>query len=139
MMFKGFSIPQDLYIFFIVLLKIIYFRVKVKKLGFNKFLSLYEKNDLKKEADKTFLLKLYKFSKAASFFLLRVFKDPNPCMIRSLILYELCCKNNIKASLVTGVKKTDNTLSGHSWIEIDGKPFNENESYIKTFTVVSNV
>ena len=139
MMFKGFSIPQDLYIFFVVPLKIIYFRIKVKNNGFNKFLSLYEKNKYKEKANKLFLSKLYKFFKAASFFLLKVFKDPNPCMIRSLILYELCCKNNIKASLITGVKKTDNTLSGHSWIEIDGKPFNENESYIKTFTVVSNV
>ena len=139
MNFKGFSLPLDIYILFIVPFKIVYFRAKVKKQGFNKFLCAYENNSYKGKANILFLSKLYKFYKAASFFLLKVFKDPNPCMIRSLILYELCCKNNIKASLVTGVKKTDNTLSGHSWIEIGGKPFNENKSYIKTFTVVSNV
>ena len=119
-------------------------------MGFNTLLCGFEGNNFTGQADDKFLLKLNKYCKASSFFLVKIFKDPNPCMIRSLILYELCAKNNIRATLVTGVKKnmgdptgqhTMNgcTLAGHSWINISGKPFNENINFIKDFTVISEV
>jgi hypothetical protein len=60
-------------------------------------------------------------------------------MIRSLILYQLCSRNNIKASLVTGVNKKGSILNGHSWIEINGEPFNEDEVFISNFTIISEV
>ncbi|MHB1347476.1 MAG: lasso peptide biosynthesis B2 protein [Candidatus Humimicrobiaceae bacterium] len=108
-------------------------------MGFNCLLSGFEGNNFTLQADKKFFIKLNKFYKASSFFLIKIFKDPNPCMIRSLILYQLCCKNNIKAFLVTGIAKKNGKLAGHSWLKIDGKPFNENNIFVNSFTVISEV
>jgi len=137
--FESFSLPKDFYIFLIIPFKIIYFRQLVNKVGYNFLLSSFEGNNLTNPADESFIIKLNKFYKASSFFLVKIFKDPNPCMIRSLILYQLCSRNNIKASLVTGVNKKKGVLSGHSWIEINGEPFNEDKIFISTFTVISEV
>ena len=139
MKFESFSLPKDFYIFLIIPFKIIYFRQLVNKVGYNFLLSSFEGNNLTNPADESFIIKLNKFYKASSFFLVKIFKDPNPCMIRSLILYQLCSRNNIKASLVTGVNKKKGVLSGHSWIEINGESFNEDKTFISTFTVISEV
>jgi hypothetical protein len=137
--FKSFSLPKDFYIFLIIPFKIIYFRRLVNKVGFNSLLSGFEGNNFTKAADEKFIKKLNKFYKASSFFLIKIFKDPNICMIRSLILYQLCSRNNIKASLVTGVNKRKGMLAGHSWLEINGEPFNEDKIFISNFTVISEV
>jgi hypothetical protein len=136
---KSFSFPGDLYIFLIIPLRIIYFRQLVNRVGFNCLLSRFEGNNFTLQADKKFIEKLNKFFKASSFFLVKIFKDPNPCMIRSLILYQLCCKNNISAFLVTGVNKKNGVLKGHSWLKINGKPFNENQVFVNSFTIISEV
>jgi len=137
--FKSFSLPKDFYIFFIIPFKIIHFRRLVNKVGYNCLLSGFEGNHFTIKADEKFIKKLNKFYKASSFFLIRIFKDPNPCMIRSLILYQLCCRNNIQASLVTGVSKKKGVLTGHSWIKINGVPFNEDKIFISNFTIISEV
>jgi transglutaminase superfamily protein len=134
--YKSFDLPKDFYIFAIIIVKIIYFRQKVNRMGFNTILSGLKRKDLSGSADKGFLSRLNKFYKASTFLLTRVFKDPNPCMIRSLILYGLCDRYNIKASLMTGVAKNAGVLTGHSWLEIGGEPVNENKEFIKSFTVI---
>ena len=139
MKFESFSLPKDFYIFLITPLKIIYFRRLVNRIGYNCLLSGFEGKKFTNPADEPFIVKLNKFYKASSFFLVKIFKDPNPCMIRSLMLYQLCSRNNIKASLVTGVNKKKGVLTGHSWIEINGEPFNEDKIFISTFTVISEV
>lgn len=139
MKFKSFSLPQDIYIFLLIPFKIIYFRQKVNRIGYNALLSGFEGNNFTQPADKKFLAKFNKFHKASTFFLVRIFKDPNPCMIRSIILYELCGQYNIKVSLITGVYKEMGVLKGHSWLEIDGKPINENKTYIDNFTIIHEI
>jgi hypothetical protein len=123
----------------IIPFKIIYFRKLVNRVGFNYLLSLFKKNNFTAPADEIFIKKLNKFYRASSFFLIKTFRDPNPCMIRSLILYQLCSRNNINASLVTGVNKKNGVLTGHSWIEINGEPFNEDKTFISNFTVILEV
>ena len=125
-------------------LKIIYFRRLVNRVGYNCLLSRFEGNNFTNPAGELFagelfIAKLNKFYRASTFFLVKIFKDPNPCMIRSLILYQLCSRNNIKASLVTGVNKKKDMLTGHSWLEINGEPFNEDKIFISNFTVISKV
>ena len=139
MKFKSFCLPKDFYIFLIIPFKIIYFRRLVNKVGYNCLLSRFEGNNFTNPADEPFIVKLNKFYKASTFFLVKIFKDPNTCMIRSLILYQLCSRNNIKASLVTGVNKKKGMLTGHSWIEINGEPFNEDKIFISNFTIISEV
>ena len=139
MNYKSFNLPKDFYIFAFIVYKIIYFRLKVNRIGYNTLLWKLEGNVFTGKAHKEFLFKYNKFYKASSFFLLKVFKDPNPCMIRSLILYELCSKYDIKVSLKTGVSKSAGILTGHSWLEIDGEPVNENKEFINNFTVIYEI
>ena len=139
MKFKYFYFPKDIYILILIPFKIIYFRQKVNKIGFNSILAGLKGKNLTGTADKRFLSKFNKFYRASTFFLVRIFKDPNPCMIRSLILYGLCTRYNIKASLLTGVSKKADILTGHSWLEIGGDPINENRAYISNFTVIYKV
>ena len=139
MNYKSFNLPKDIYIFTIIVYKIIYFRLKVNKSGYNTILDKLEREPSTGKATDKFLSKYNKFYKASSFFLIKIFKDPNPCMIRSLILYELCSKNNIKVSFKTGVRKNVGALDGHSWLEIDGEPINENKEFINNFTVVYEI
>ena len=70
---------------------------------------------------------------------MRVLKDPNPCMIRSLILYELCLRDDVRASLKTGVYKEGGDLKGHSWLEVAGEPLNEDRRFLERFTVVHEI
>ncbi|MDZ7836927.1 MAG: lasso peptide biosynthesis B2 protein [Actinomycetota bacterium] len=114
-------------------------RRKVNKIGFNSLLLQFEENNFNGKADQVFLEKLHKFYRAANFYLIKVFKDPNPCMIRSIILYQMCLKHKIKAKLITGVKKEKSKLQGHSWLEIGGQPFNENKNYLNSFSVIYEV
>jgi len=137
--YKYFSFPKDTYILILIPFKIIYFRQKVNRIGFNSILSGLKGKSLTGSADKRFLSKFDKFYRASTFFLVRVFKDPNPCMIRSLILYGLCTRYNINASLLTGVSKKADVLTGHSWLEIDGDPINENRTFISNFTIIYKV
>ena len=139
MNYKSFSLTKDICIFIDVSLKIIYFRFKVNRTGYNKLLKGYEGRLISGRADSLFLAKYNKYYKAASFFLIKVFRDRNPCMIRSLILYSLCTRNDVKAALKTGVRKESGSLDGHSWIEIEGEPLNENRAFIDSFTVIHEV
>ena len=136
MHYRSFSFPRDINIFIFVILKIIHFRVKVNRIGYNTILKSLEGSRMNGKADKDFLSKYNKFYKASSFLLIWLLKDPNPCMIRSLILHELCTMNKVNSVLKTGVKKNNQLLDGHSWVEIDGEPINEKRQYLKGFTVI---
>jgi len=137
--YKSFNLPKDINIFAVIVCKIIHFRLKVNKIGYNTLLGRLEGNLFTGKADNNFIDRYKKFYKASSFFLIKIFKDPNPCMIRSLILYELCSKNNIKVSFKTGIRKNVGVLDGHSWLEIDGEPINENREFINNFTVIYEI
>lgn len=139
MNYKGFELPKDIYIFLLLPFRIISVKNKLKKTGFNKLLLNYEKNNYTIAPDKNFTLKLKKFYKATSFFLQKVFRDSNPCMTRSVILYDLCCSRKIKAKLKIGVSKDMNNFIGHSWLEINGKPLCEDENNLKKFVIISEV
>jgi len=65
---------------------------------------------------------------------LRKFK--NPCLIRSAGLYRLLGRYNMDVRIHFGVRKNGDTLAGHSWITLDGKPFFENPDTCKTFNEI---
>ena len=139
MNYKSFNLPKDFFIFTVIVYKIIYFRLKVNRVGYNTLLGRLEGNVFARKANKEFLSRFNKFYRASSFFLIKIFKDPNPCMIRSLILYELCSKYDIKVSFKTGVRKNMGALDGHSWLEIGGEAINENKEFINDFTVIYEI
>lgn len=55
----------------------------------------------------------------------RIMRDKRPCLVRALILYEICCRQGMKAELVVGAAKVNQKLEGHAWLEIDGVPYYE--------------
>jgi hypothetical protein len=137
--YKGFSIPKDIYIFILIPVRIIIIRKKLKKTGFNKLLLMFNENNLTETADDVFILKLKKIYKASTFFLQKIFRDQNPCIIRTLLLYELCCKNIFKANIITGFYKENNDIKGHSWLEVNEKPLCEDQNKLNKFIVISKV
>jgi hypothetical protein len=139
MYYRSFCLPKDLYIFPVSAACIIYFRTRVNRLGFNNLLKHMKRSSGPGRPDKAFLVKYAKFYKALSFFLIRIFKDKNPCMIRSLVLYDLCKKNDIGAVLRTGVRKDNRGLAGHSWVEVAGEPVGEDKGFLNHFTVIYEV
>jgi len=137
--YKNLNFPWDIYIFFLVPFRIFITRKRLDKLGFNSIAKEWEKYAGVYNPDPVFISKLYKFHKVATFYLLKVFKDPNPCLIRSIILYQMCIKHKIQARLITGVQKTEGRLQGHSWLEICERPFNENKDYLNNFSIMLKV
>jgi hypothetical protein len=74
--------------------------------------------------------------KACHFLQNRLFRKQKPCLPRSLLLFDWCMVHGQKAGLVVGVKKMDGRLEGHSWILVDGHPFQENQSFLDTFYII---
>jgi hypothetical protein len=74
--------------------------------------------------------------KACHFIQHRLLRKEKPCLPRSLVLFDWCLRKGQRATLVIGLKKTENHLEGHSWLVIDGKPFQENLAFLDTFHVV---
>lgn len=64
----------------------------------------------------------------------RLVKDERPCLVKSLILFEVCMAKGIDAHLVIGAGISQNNLDGHAWIEVGGVPFRENEEKLKRYT-----
>jgi len=59
------------------------------------------------------------------------------CLKRSLVLYRFLRMYNVPARLMIGVRKEQGELTGHSWIEVRGRHFQdplENVKYTVTFS-----
>jgi hypothetical protein len=137
--FRSFSFPKDITILTYVFFGAVIHRQRVRKYGYNRLLQQLEKTRGGKKADRDFVARFNKSYRASNFFLLRIFRDPNPCMIRSLVLYDLCLRSDVRAVLKTGVCRNSDGLSGHSWLEIEGKPLNEDKEFLERFTVIYEV
>jgi len=47
--------------------------------------------------------------------------SPGPCLLRSLSLYRLLRKQGKPATFVCGLRKVEGKVSGHAWVELNGK------------------
>ena len=45
------------------------------------------------------------------------------CLDRSLLIYRLISESGADAALVIGVRQADAVVTGHAWVELDGRPF----------------
>lgn len=45
------------------------------------------------------------------------------CLERSLLIYRLVSEADADAALVMGVSQEDAGVTGHAWVELDGRPF----------------
>ncbi len=58
----------------------------------------------------------------------RITRDKRPCLIRALVLYEICMRQGIDAGLVIGAGKVNHSLEGHAWLELDGVPYRDKQN-----------
>ncbi|MBK8025736.1 MAG: lasso peptide biosynthesis B2 protein [Chloroflexi bacterium] len=56
------------------------------------------------------------------------------CLKRSLALWWLLRRRGIDSELRIGVRKKDNALQAHAWIELGGVVLNDSLNYVRTFT-----
>lgn len=136
---KGFSFPRDLKIFIEMPFKIKKHRRFVDEMGFNRILQEMKPMVGSGKPDISFLLYLKKNFRVVSYYLNKIFRDPNPCMIRSLVLYDICKRNNVNSHIITGVAKVEEGLEGHCWLEIDGEPFGESRPATCRYTRIKEV
>lgn len=74
------------------------------------------------------------YHKVCSYYLQKIARDPNPCVVASLLTYEKCRRKGVVATIVVGADKEAYEIKGHCWIEIDTKPINENCKIIQEYT-----
>ena len=136
---KGINLPNDLIILFSTPFRVFKWRRKANKIGFAKILKSIERIEKGKSPDEQQLKRLYRHHKITMAYLNKIMKDPNPCLITSLILQEECKKWNIKATLVIGADKKDNSIIGHSWVEVNKKAINENDDQLKKYVRMTEI
>ena len=60
----------------------------------------------------------------ANFLLIKCLRLKKPCLLRSLVLFQLLRKRGLDSQIHFGVKRED-FLDGHSWVSFNGKPLLE--------------
>jgi len=69
-----------------------------------------------------------------------IMRDKQPCLVRALVLYEICVRQGVDAYLVVGAVKANHHLEGHAWLELGGMPFRDNgtsDGYVETIRYAS--
>jgi hypothetical protein len=85
------------------------------------------------ERDRASLNKIYR---AAGYFLKNFWHTERPCLRRTLILHSWCKKRMIASRVIIGVRKTDNELESHAWLELAGEAFRENPLLLNSYSQI---
>ncbi len=136
---KGFSIPRDISILMRAIFEIVKWTGKVHRHGFNNIiisLSSIKETSPVSDSDLFYLKKLHRI---LYFILTRILHHKNPCTIASLSIFDICKEKKINCALVVGVKKDGKTITGHSWVEVNGAAVNEYKVFLDTFTRMKEV
>ena len=123
--FKGFSFPADIPLFFTSLTKVLKWKRLVRTRGFNNILSELDGIHINKTPGPAVETRLTKYHRIAYFYLTRIIRHKNPCIIASLSIFDICRGLNIPATLVVGADKENQSIEGHSWVETKDGPINE--------------
>jgi hypothetical protein len=140
LIYKGFSIPGDLFLITSVLLNLLYFSILLMFHPIRKLLKTYE--NAESGTGKTYqisesdLASLNKIYRAAGFFLKHLWRTDRPCLRRTLILHNWCKNKGIPSLVIIGVRKTDDDLESHAWLELAGKPFRESPDLFRPYAPI---
>lgn len=55
----------------------------------------------------------------------RPFRVYGHCLRRSLVLYDVATRAGYPVRIALGIRRTDDGITGHGWLELDGCPFLE--------------
>lgn len=132
--YKGILIPGDIPFIVKTIIKILYTINTVSKKSSEDMIEYINIDiKIKNNSEIKQLIKLYRLS---TFILNKIIHSKNPCLIRSYIIYKEALTMSLNSKIYIGVKKIDNILIGHSWVEINNIPFMENLDSIKEYTVM---
>lgn len=59
------------------------------------------------------------------------------CLARALALRWWMRQSGLNALIVIGVRRTQEGIASHAWVELDGRPVDESEEIVARFTVIS--
>lgn len=138
MKYKGFLLPWDLGLIMVILLRLINYSWLASRTPMPLMLQQIRNKGtgLKLTARTEDLIELEKRWRSATFFLRRFFRTDRPCLPRTLVLYEWCCKKGLEAKAVIGVQKDKEALTGHSWLLLEGEPYHEDLDILKNYTIM---
>ena len=125
---KGYELPQDVPLIIGALCGLLYYEMMIHWRPLPKILA--EIRGMGDEGSFSILsaevtVKMDKLWRACSFWMLRLLRNPRPCLRRGLVLYHWCRKNSLDSKLVVGVGKDGNVLKGHAWLYVYGHVYRE--------------
>lgn len=136
---KGFYIPGDIGKFFKAFCYILHWNNKIKKSSYNDIVRNLENPKHQNHCSASDIEKLVKFHRIIVFILIKIMHHKNPCTVNALVLFDICNKKNIQCVLIVGAEKQEGAINGHSWIEVDGIPINEDKDTLKKYTRIIEV
>jgi len=118
---RYFRRPESIILFLQTFFSLLGLRILLQTMKLPRLLKLIEpKRRIK--ADNNRIALIVKFS---NFILHRIFRSPNPCILRSLILFRYLKMMGIDMKIAFGVKEEASRLRGHAWLIHKGRHFLE--------------
>ncbi len=138
--YKSYDLPRDLPLLTSVFFLIPYYSLLIRVYPIPEITASLDKKrsqgQKEKDIGESEEAVLDKICRAANYFLIRLWRSERPCLKRSLILYRWCCQNGFASRIVIGVKKNENELLSHAWLELSGKPYRESLHIYQEYTPI---
>lgn len=134
---KGFSVPSDIPMAILILKRIGVYRRQLASLSLEEImrrsqLQVPQITTLSLEEKISALRKTYRL---VSWYYRRILKASNPCLVRSLVIYEQAKKMGLEVQLVIGFQKNDQ-INGHGWIVLEGEAFGDSREQLSKYTEI---
>jgi len=130
-LFNYFDTPGDVFLFFQILMFLTVLPLLLKLLSLKKLMEVLSSESKKNNSS---AIKAEKILKLTNLILnSNIFVYRNICLKRSLTLYYFLSRMGQKVNIYYGVKRDTglkgehSVLDGHSWIELNGKIFNDGD------------
>lgn len=136
MLVRGFLIPQDIPLLWVIPAETFYFAYLAPLHAPNVLIRrLRAKNHHRDRRRCDPIRQLTLIYRLAGYLLRRPMHRSRPCLIRSLVVFDQAIKRGLPAEIVIAAKKDAAAgLTGHSWIEIGGQAFMENIIDLQQYT-----
>lgn len=138
--YRGYNLPFDLFLLAAVLLRLLHITLLLRLFPPGRILDPGKGNPngcgegrQPGEAEQILIYKIYR---AATFYLRHLWRTEKPCLRRTLLLYHWCRRLNIPAHMLIGVKKTDDEMQSHAWLEINSNPVGDKQEDLKSYTII---
>jgi len=139
--YKGYHFPRDIYLLAWIGVLLLYYDCLIRFRPLPDILKkIHSHNKLRLESDsrpptEAQLQTMDKIYRGATFWLTRIGRSMRPCLRRSLVLYHWSAAQGLCSRVVIGARKDGSDLLGHSWLMLDGCPFNEEPELLAQYTV----